>query len=415
MFVGLLAAGLALADPPAAIAGASDGARPPTELRDDGTMIAGCSSIDWVSEHDAQIPALAKPMLSTLSLFGQLGIDTTAPVWVVMRAPTAKSTQTVPVDAHFTMPAGKTIPGIVSLLPGSPRPFQDGTSARLKWGLPLANSTELRPWLDRAIDGAGCSAVFQGDPKDNAPTAIHLGGDGSRLTVVTPKLVLPASFPAETQIITRLLGEPVPPKWPALAVTQTVPDVRGRLNMELPIDQVLRALGQDPDKQPKAVRRVRLHPGTELALFFGDPQTSATGEVVRPVDYALVVPIRRPRTVRWWAGKLASQLEKQERPVERRGRLVGMNLSGGTEIDTWISSRRGRFIISTNPDIIEDLRENTVGTPWFPEDWSVPTAADRYQPGLLLDLKVDGLSLSGVVKKGEWTQADLTVSQPESK
>lgn len=374
-------------------------------------MIAGCSSVSWIDEHEANIPALAKPMLSTLGLFQQLGIDGDNPVWVVMTYPNAKSTQLVPVDAHFSMPAGQTVPSLVRMLPGSPRVKQQGTAARLVWGLPKKESTGLAPLLDLAINGPGCSAALLGNPEDNAPTALHLGGDGSRLRLVTPNLVMPPTFPAETQIITGLLGEPVPPKWPALAVTQTTPDVRGRLNMELPIDQVLRALGQDPEKQPKAVRRVRLHPGTELALFFREPVPQPDGTMARPVDYALVVPIRRPRTVRWWAGRLASQLEKQERPVERRGRLVGFNLSGGDDIDTWISSRRGRFIISTNPEIIEDLRENTVGTPWFPEDWSVPTAKDRYQPGLLLQLEVDGISLSGVVTKGEMTEADLTVRQ----
>ncbi|MFT7518787.1 MAG: hypothetical protein ACI9MC_000919 [Kiritimatiellia bacterium] len=350
------------------------GAGRPDDLRDDGSAIIGCSSLDWASKHTESIPfVFLRDGIKQLSIAGKFGADPTAPLWTVIGN---KNGRQLPAELRLTLPEGRGIPGGIGMFIGSPRITQQGTDVLVLWIPPSEKKLGLVDLTDRVIQDVGCTAAAafeSGQPYD--AVALHVGPEPDRIRAVFQGWRAVSGDDILLRIMPLVVSNSTEAPWNALAVSPESPPTAVRLNIETKPSVLLGLIEPPPPAAVlKAVDRVLLHPGTEVGLW-----PAENGET----ELAAVVPVRRPRTVMWWPGTLARQLKRQGKSVERRGRVVGIPLDEEGTRRLWISSRRGRLLLGTNPDRVESMRK-LEGTPWFPRDQPVGPVANSHVPGLVV-------------------------------
>ncbi len=395
---------------------ASGAPQPPEDLRDDGHAVLGCTSLAWLRDHPGLMGPADAGLGPMVSMAGQIGVDPQQPLWVVLRRTEGRL---LPLHLRLQLPEGVKLSPMIGMLPGGPRTRQDGTRVDLDWA-PEGTPTGLVDAVARAELGAadgGCVlAMAPPDPDDGFTTLLALGGEGARriavrlvgldadgLAGVDPRLVAPLGRPAEA-------GRR------AWASTPTSPDLALRLDLDATPEELLGGLGVTA-VDPAVLGRITLHPGTEVGLWgLGQEPTDPYGGTRMTAERAAaVVPIRKPRTVRWWPGRLYRELRRQGADVVKEGRLVGLPSEDGR---LWISSACGRLIIATDRDLADALRKRRRGEAWF-RDLEKAPVDDPDQPGLLLRrgaedpmvgrARLDETTLSLDVALGSGGLGDLTV------
>jgi hypothetical protein len=350
----------------------------PADLRDDGGVVLGCSSLEWVTTHRDAIPIpLVRDALDQLLVAGKFGADPAEPLWTVLGE---RDGRMLPFELRLSLPEGARIPPGVGMFIGSPRITQDGTQVRAMWAPVGETRTGLLALTDRVEGPVGCVAASRPpDAGQFAAVALFVGPDPDHVTAVFEGWNVRPGDPALVRILPLIQTHSAEAPWNALAASPEAPQTALRLNIDARPSEFLGLLDPPPPAAVlKAVDRVLLHPGTEVGIW-----PDAQG---RPTEVAAVVPVRRPRTVMWWPGKLARQLARQGQPVERRGRVVGIPLDEAGERLLWISSRRGRLLLGTNPDRLAAMRK-LEGEAWFPRGEPVGPVESSHAPGLVISTR----------------------------
>lgn len=375
----------------------------PDDLRNDGDVIVGCSSLSWLATHQQDLPMKAiSQSLAQLSIAGRFGADDAEPLWTVLGA---RGDRLLPLELRLAMPEGTRVPPGISMFIGSPRITQDETRVHVQWAPESERSTAVRALADQVIQDVGCTVAARMD-KPAELVAAHFGPEPDRLRAVLSGWKDDPQAPPVVRFVPLLIERSAEAPWRSLARSPELPHVALRLNVEARPSELLGLLQPPPPAAVLSeVDRVLLHPGTEVGVWTDDK-----GGIV---EMAAVVPVRRPRTVAWWPGSLARKLRRQGQSVERRGRVVGVPLDEEGKRRLWISARRGRLLLGTNPDRVESMR-SLDGPEWFPREQAVGPAESAHVPGLVIRTNAPAAHTAGVIfgKDGQ-LHVDVTMA-PEA-
>lgn len=375
-------------------------AGPPEALRGDGDLVFGCASRSALQASEGLLSAGSRAdTAGILDSLRSLGIDEARPFWVVL---SERNGKVLPTQLHFHVPDGVRPPAmLVRMLPGSPRLQQDGTRVSVLIGGP--DSGEDRGTLGLATramaDGEGCVVAMRPSavPQVPFPAAIGTRDDGGATAVLEldpddpPDLAVGLSkgraLPPEfVPWLIDVLRRPAEARRRAWASTPDLPHTVLRLNNEVDLMPLVGVLYPDEQDVPDFVSKVVVEPGTEIM------QQPAASEGER-AKWAFVAPIRKPRTVRWWPGRIAAAARKGGQTVEKRGRVFGIHGQTEGEI-TWVTARRRRLIVGNDPDRVSALRKRKDGVPWFDAD---AVGVDVDAPGVIFRTPLQGRPMFGRV------------------
>jgi len=342
----------------------------PQDVRDDATMVLSCSSMRDMDVVTSTSGGLVAGALRSAGMLRQIGLDPTEPFALAL---VDIDGNLLPGQILYTLPPGGVVSPFVQMMPGSPRVQQQGRQVQIRMGGARSGApTGLAPLLTKAadsLDGPGCVMATGGLPGSPMPSGMKIAlaqaPDGRMRVVVEdrgtdgPRQPTPAGTAFFVTLLEQVLGvarEPAPPRRRAWASTASRPTLALRLNGELDVLEVVRSLQQQPIEDDSPLHRVVVEPGSEIGVWMDGDRPQA----------ALVLTVRKPRTVRWWPGRLAAQIRKDGQEVEQRGRVFGVQAPNGTRF--WITARRRRLIVANSYERAALLRKRRKGQAWFDAD-----------------------------------------------
>ena len=356
----------------------------PDDLRQDGVAVLGCTSIDAMRTVAPALPGQAQQMVKTADMLQGMA-DATRPVWFVIGDVGGTP---LPTQIVFHLEEGRQVPGFLRMMPGSPRIEQDGSRVVALLG-PRRQTTEVgQATLARLAQSQveeGCTAVAPVQPG----LVVGMGFGVEREVRVSVPADALGSLPQATPDLTRLFGaladalqDPAEPRRRPWASTIDTPDIALRLNVTTDAGRLSERL---TGERIEALDKVVIEPGAEVALWRGSPGIGR---------WALVVPVRKPRTVRWWPGRIAKRAREDGLVVKRIGKAWGVKTEQGW---VWITARRRRLLLSSDSAVANQLRDRSLGTAW-----AEPVGELIDRPGLPLDAGPPNSRLRGhMVRVGD--------------
>ena len=165
----------------------------PDEIRDDATLVFGCSSMDALSamQEEGGLASMAGAMAAPLQ---QVGMDASRPFWFVM---INQNGQSLPGQFVFDLPPGQEPSPFLQMMPGAPRLQRDGQHLVVTLGgPPQASDGRSLSSLTQAASFEGSECVLAMDePSDeggSARLALSMG-QGRAARVVLDTSNMPAS------------------------------------------------------------------------------------------------------------------------------------------------------------------------------------------------------------------------------
>ena len=141
----------------------------PDEIRDDATLVFGCSSMDALSamQEEGGLASMAGAMAAPLQ---QVGMDASRPFWFVM---INQNGQSLPGQFVFDLPPGQEPSPFLQMMPGAPRLQRDGQHLVVTLGgPPQASDGRSLSSLTQAASFEGSECVLAMDePSDEGGSA----------------------------------------------------------------------------------------------------------------------------------------------------------------------------------------------------------------------------------------------------
>lgn len=356
----------------------------PDDLRRDGTGYVTCSSVDAISIAASAMPSAAQDIVQVGDTISQIA-DPDAPFWFVVGDVNGRA---LPLQMVFIVEDGASAPGFLRMMPGRPRISQEGNRVVVLLGPPpesKPDGEEALARFDRIRVGEGCTAVTTMPPGVRVGLAVGLDGTVNYAAPVETIDELRGPVAALAPVlgaVAQALTTPERPRREAWASTASAPDLVLRVNAMPDAVALSEAF---VGERLEDLDRVRLESGTELAVWQG-----GTG-----VDsWAISVPVRRPRTVRWWPGRLAARARKDGLETSRKGKARGITTEQGT---LWVAAKKRRLLLASSAELANELRDPDVGTAWAERHGDAST-----QPGVAVSAGTSSARIDGrIVREGD--------------
>lgn len=356
----------------------------PEELRGDGDLVFGCSSASRLSSAVSVLPPdMAATVQRSVGQLGRFGLDPKGAIWTVA---IRRSGRLLPTQVRFEVEDGITVPAaLVAMLPGSPKVRQNGRYVNLMiGGAPKQEDPGLVGLAESSLDGVpGCVVAAKGAagaglsslairPDGGMSLLLEAGDEGWTAPDEVGKL--PVLTKPTWEALATGVGSPEAATRAAWGSTTDTPDFVVRFNIDLP-EQALLGAAVPQATQSRAVRRLRIEPGAELGLFLPEQDEKT--------EFGAVIPIDRPRTVRWWPGRIEKALRRDGAKRVKEGKAFYIALS--PEQSAWVTAKKRRLIVASTAAIANDLRDPKVGVSW--------TDGGMEEPGV----RLGALSFSGTM------------------